>query len=161
MLGNAISLQHTVSIAGENYYILTKKLASNTGIQLEFVQQMSALGTNLVYCFSSPNRIELLENSTLMNIIASDMRINQNILMGLIVLYHREKGARAKYYLEALVNELASSLHIEIEVTKKIFLSFLLLINCTSPLGKIIEKLIIFINFNKNLFQRPNLSCSP
>lgn len=95
---------------------------------------MSALGTHYLYCFSAPNRIELLENSTLMNIIAADMRINPAILMGLLVLYHREKGQKAQHCLEALINELAQSLHIEIEITKKIFLCFLLLLNSTSPL---------------------------
>ncbi len=82
--------------AGSNFYFMTKKLSANSGVSFDFINDLAALGTLNFYSLFIHSRLQQLQNSTLIDIMAKDMRIKPKILLGLVALYHKEEGALAE-----------------------------------------------------------------
>ena len=107
-----MSLSQLIVNAGTNYYQLTQNLSANSGLILDFIHDLAALGTENFYCLLQPNRIESLQVSQIMTIISKNMRMDPEILLGLVALFHKESGWAADQGIDKFISEITNTLGI-------------------------------------------------
>lgn len=78
--------------SGTNVDALNRRMGSNSGVNNDFINELTALGTKNYSNIIISNRMEKLNSSQLISILSKDMRISSDILLGLIALFHCETG---------------------------------------------------------------------